>query len=172
MTRDCGHLSGGTLHPMGMPTGGSCARSAASRSAVSRVMRYREMALAVGHERGRFCCRLTACHSHAVLPLKRGETFPRFSILALLLLLSLARVEVSHTLLLRLLCCSTPVVVFGPICGEAPVTNLHPGCDEPRCQSTHPRGAALKIFHVPRLNRPNLESCALTRGNLRVCGRL
>jgi hypothetical protein len=60
-------------------------------------------------------------YSAASLPLALAlsETFPRFLILALLLLPGLARVVVSHALSLRLLPRSTPVVIFRPICGEA-----------------------------------------------------
>ena len=57
------------------------------------------------------------------LALACSETFPRFRILALLSLLGLARVEVSHTLLLRPLPRGTPLVVLRPVGGEAPVIN-------------------------------------------------
>jgi protein-S-isoprenylcysteine O-methyltransferase Ste14 len=56
-----------------------------------------------------------------VIALKRsGGTFPCFRILALLLLLGQARVEIGDTLLLRPLPCGMPLVVFGPVGGEAP----------------------------------------------------
>jgi hypothetical protein len=52
------------------------------------------------------------------LALACSETFPRFRILALLLLL--ARVEIGHTLLLRPMPCGMPLVVFPPVGREAP----------------------------------------------------
>jgi hypothetical protein len=58
-----------------------------------------------------------ACLSFA---LALSETFPRFSILTLLLLLSLAHVVVSHTLSLRPLRRGTPLIVFRPVSREAP----------------------------------------------------
>jgi hypothetical protein len=64
------------------------------------------------------------------LALALGETFPRFRILALLLLLGRARVVVSHTLLLRPLRGGTPLVVFRPVSAKAPVTSRHRGCGE------------------------------------------
>jgi hypothetical protein len=68
--------------------------------------------------------------SDAVLALARSETFPHLSIFALLLLLGQARVEVGHTLSLRLLRSGAPLVVVRLI-GE--VISWHHGCGERRC---------------------------------------
>ena len=56
-----------------------------------------------------------------------SETFTRFFIVPLLLLLSQARVVVSHTLALHLLRRGAPLVVFPPVCRKALVISRRTG---------------------------------------------
>ncbi len=68
------------------------------------------------------------------LALALSETFPCFLIFAILLLLDLARVEVSNTLSLQLLSRRTPLSLFRPVASKSPVIRRRRRCGEGRCQ--------------------------------------